>query len=166
MNISDAQINDLLQEEISALVLESNDFRLFQEGEITEAEFLKRLGRKVGKGLAGAALAGALATGAPDMAQAAQKPTAPLVVSGDFDRFNLIDLFLNVEKSKTGADRVLGLSRIGQKELDSLNQTDESGKLTDRAELERATLFQNPKDAPLQLSADDLASAIMEPKKP
>jgi len=49
MNITDAQINDLLQEEISALVLESDDFRLFQEGEITEAEFLKRLGRKVGK---------------------------------------------------------------------------------------------------------------------
>lgn len=163
MNISDSQINDLLQEEISTLILESNDFKLFQEGAITEAEFLKRLGRKVGKGLAGAALVGALATGAPDMAQAAQKTTAPLVVSNEFDRFNLVDLFLKVNPK---TNTVTGLSNIGKRELATLNQTDESGKLTDKAELDRATLFQNPKDAPAQMSANDLISAIMEPQKP
>ena len=57
-----------------------------------------------------------------------------------------------------------GLSTIGQKELLSLNQLDDSGKLTDKADLERKTLFKNPQAAPLELSADDLIGAIMDPR--
>ena len=114
------------------------------------------------------AMAGGMALGSllPGQDAAAATPKEPttqvrqatdplLIDDSKWDTFQLADLFLNPRG---------GLSMTGQKELLSLNQLDDSGKLTDKANLERKTLFKNPQVAPLQLSADDLIGAIMDPR--
>lgn len=113
--------------------------------------------------MAGGMALGSLLPGQDASAATPKEPTTQVQVASDplliddnkWDMFELTDLFL---------DSRGGLSTIGQKELLSLNQLDDSGKLTDKADLERKTLFKNPQAAPLQLSADDFIGSIMDPR--
>ena len=113
--------------------------------------------------MAGGMALGSMLPGQDAVAAAPQVPTTqvqkasdPLLI--DDSKWNmhlLVDLFLDPRG---------GLSITGQKELSSLNQLDSSGRLTDKADLERKNLFKNSQVAPLQLSADDLIGAIMDPR--
>jgi hypothetical protein len=76
MNISRNTLNEIIKYEMVLVIKETEEYRLFQEGKLTETEFMNRLGGmgKWAKGAAiGAGMLGSL-TGAPDV-QAAE-PTA------------------------------------------------------------------------------------------
>lgn len=79
-----------------------------------------------------------------------QQATAPLRAHADM-REQALKLFLTLDGE---------LNEIGQNELMALNQTNEDGTLTSKAQLERATLFANPEDAPEQLTATDLIDSL------
>jgi hypothetical protein len=83
----------------------------------------------------------------------------PLVIDSKWDMFVMADLFLDPKG---------GLTPLGQKELASMNDfgdTGDMGYLTQKAQMERKTLFKNWQVAQLQISVDDFIGAIMDPRR-
>tara|TARA_R110000824_G_scaffold164168_1_gene340277 strand:- start:1693 stop:2151 length:459 start_codon:yes stop_codon:yes gene_type:complete len=109
----------------------------------------------------GSLLPGQDAAAATPRAPAAQTQHAhvnePLVLDSKWDMFVMADLFLDPNG---------GLTDLGQKELASMNEDPTgTGHLTDKAQMERKTLFKNWEAAPTQISVDDFIGAIMDPRR-
>ena len=113
--------------------------------------------------MAGGMALGSLLPGQDASAAIPKEPTTqvqnvadPLLIDDSkWDVFQLTNLFL---------DPSGGLSVTGEKELASLNQVDDSGNLTTKAELDRKTLFKNPEAAPLQMTTDNFIGSLMDPR--
>ena len=141
----------MLQEELEQIIREEAA-KLIEEG-------WKDVAMAGGMAL-GSLLPGQDAAAATPKAPAAQTQRAyvnePLVIDDKWDMFAMADLFIDPKG---------GLTDIGQKELASLNDDpNETGHLTDKAQMERKTLFKNWEAAPMQISVDDFIGAIMDPR--
>jgi hypothetical protein len=93
MNMTRSTLDSLIKEELVQMIRETEDFKLFQEGKINEAEFMDRL-RGMGKWAKGAAMGagmlGALGGAAPDVQ--AKSPTSVTSQHRSDRMFEMMDI--------------------------------------------------------------------------